>query len=390
MTASTADDEDARVAALAALDLLDSGPEERFDRITRLAQRLFQVPMAAVTLVDRTSTHVKSGQGMPRDVFPREESFCNVAVEQDGRTLVPDAREDPRFAALSLVTGPDQLRFYAGAPLRAPGGERVGVLCLFDKRPRELTEPEQALLDELASWVQDALAADEEMDRAAEVQRDLLPDGPASVPGYQLVGTCVTSRQVGGDLYDWYDLGGTTAVTLADVMGKGLGAAIVMASLRSVLRASTRHRGVRDAVEIASESLRTDFDRSGTFATLFHAVLEPDTGSLHYVDAGHGLALVVRADGAAERTEVGGLPAGVLPDQRWPVHDLALAPGDTLVVCSDGLLDLHADRAALERQVVEAVRTGTRAEDVLEHLTWAVRRIKQPDDVTVVVLRRDA
>jgi hypothetical protein len=382
-------DEDARVAALSALDLLDTAPEERFDRVTRLCTRLFGVSMAAVTLVDRRRTWVKSGVGMPRDVFPREESFCNVAVQHDGQTVVPDAREDPRFAQLELVTGPEQLRFYAGAPLRAPSGERVGVLCLYDPEPKRLSPAEQALLDELAAWVQDALVEDEEMDRAAEVQRDLLPDRPGEIPGYQLVGTCVTSRHVGGDLYDWYDMGGGTALTVADVMGKGLGAAIVMASLRSVLRAATRYRGVQAAVLTASEALQSDFERSGTFATLFHAVLEPDTGSLHYVDAGHGLALLVRADGSTTRTSTSGLPVGVLPDQRWAVHDLVLAPGDTLVVYSDGLLDLHADRAALDRQVLEAVQTGGSVAGVLEHLTWAVRRIKQPDDVTVVVLRRE-
>lgn len=380
-------DEEDRLAALRALDLLDTPSEERFDRVTRLCQRLFGVSKAAVTLVDRDRTFVKSGAGLPTGDTPRVQTPCDSTIRTSSPLVVRDMAADEHFARMPVVE--DGVRFYAGVPLSAPSGARVGALCLFDETPRELSPAETALLTEIAGWVQNELATDEELERAAEVQRDLLPDGPADLPGYAMVGTCVTSRQVGGDLFDWYSVGGGTALTVADVMGKGLGAAIVMASLRSVLRAATRYRGVHDAVGIASESLQVDFERSGTFATLFHGVLEPDTGFLHYVDAGHGLGLLVRADGTAERLESGGLPAGVLPDAAWRVGELTLAAGDTLVLHSDGLLDLHADRAAVDRQVLEAAQAPT-VEEVLEHLTWAVRHVKLPDDVTVVVLRRSS
>ncbi|MCU1693883.1 MAG: hypothetical protein JWM64_2974 [Frankiales bacterium] len=382
------DDEEDRLAALRALDLLDTPAEERFDRVTRLCQRLFGVSKAAVTLVDRDRTFVKSGAGMPTGDTPRVQSVCDTTIRSVAPLVIRDMSADEKYAGMPVVRS--GVRFYAGVPLVTPSGARVGALCLFDESPRELTSPETTLLSEIAGWVQNELAVDEELERAAEVQRDLLPSRPGDLPGYSLLGTCVTSRQVGGDLYDWYSVGGGTALTVADVMGKGLGAAIVMASLRSVLRAATRYRGVQAAVGIASESLQTDFEQSGTFATLFHGVLEHDTGFLHYVDAGHGLGLLVRADGTTSRLESGGLPAGVLPDVTWRVGELTLLPGDTLVLYSDGLLDLHADRDAVDRQVVEAVAAGTGVAGVLEHLTWAVRLVKLPDDVTVVVLRRDA
>lgn len=150
-------DEERRLAALQALDLLDTDPEERFDRLTRLARDLFDVPIALVSLVDGDRQWFKSRQGLPAAQTPREVSFCGHAILEHDVMVVPDATADPRFADNPLVLGDPEIRFYAGAPLSAEGGEQVGTLCIIDTRARELTDEQVRRLRELADVVQDEM-----------------------------------------------------------------------------------------------------------------------------------------------------------------------------------------------------------------------------------------
>lgn len=147
-------DEEVRLAALGKLQVLDTPPEERFDRLTRLAKRLFGVPIAAVSFVDEDRQWFKSRQGLSLEETTRETSFCAHAILQDGILLVEDAAEDERFADNPLVTDDPNIRFYAGRPVRAPGGERVGTLCIIDHRPRKLPPEDEQLLHDLATLVE--------------------------------------------------------------------------------------------------------------------------------------------------------------------------------------------------------------------------------------------
>src|SRR5580704_4327697 len=151
-------DEPARVRALHQLGILDSPAEERFDRITRLARRVFDVPIALVSLVDAERQWFKSRQGVDVQETPRELSFCAHAIHDDRVFIVPDALTDPRFADNPAVTGALRVRFYAGRPVRV-GGRRVGTLCVVDRRPRELRDDDVRALDDLAALVEQELAA---------------------------------------------------------------------------------------------------------------------------------------------------------------------------------------------------------------------------------------
>lgn len=389
----TAQEEAARLAAVQALGLIGAPREERFERITRLAARLFGVDAAMINLVgrDRQWAVAETGAADLVDI-PREESFCTVTVERPEQLVVEDAQADDRFASTPLVVG-DRIRFYAGQPVTGPGGERVGALCLVDDGPRYFTESDRALLADLAEWVERELANDEELERAASVQRGLVPSRVPDLKGWDLAGACVPARQVGGDLCDWYPVPGGLGITVADVMGKGLAAAIVMASLRAVLRTGARQGDLAGAVDASSTMLGEDFAETGGYATLLHARVDLRHGYLGYVDAGHGLALVVRGRGGgdAERLPVRGLPAGAWPEATWEEGVVHLERGDALVVYSDGLLDLHPDRASVDAAAVEAVRTTATAEEAVELLLRPARATSsRPDDVTVVVLRRAA
>jgi diguanylate cyclase (GGDEF)-like protein len=124
-----------------------------------MAKRMFRVPIALVSLVDENRQWFKSAQGLEACETPRNISFCGHAILGDGIFLIPDALADRRFADNPLVTGAPHVRFYVGCPLRTPDGAKVGTLCLIDTVPRVFDEEDALALLDLASMVQDELAA---------------------------------------------------------------------------------------------------------------------------------------------------------------------------------------------------------------------------------------
>lgn len=148
-----------RLDALCSLGILDTVAEERYDRITRIAQTLFAVPIALVSLVDLNRQWFKSHQGLAATETPRNISFCGHAILGDEVFVINDATRDVRFADNPLVTGELHLRFYAGVPLALPGGQKIGTLCIIDQRPREFSDEQRGMLRDLASWVQSELTA---------------------------------------------------------------------------------------------------------------------------------------------------------------------------------------------------------------------------------------
>ena len=151
--------EDRRLSALRGLRLLDTQTEERFDRYTRLAAGLFDVPIALVSLVDRDRQWFKARHGIDIAETPREQAFCAHAILQHDVLQIPDALQDERFADNPLVSGSPRLRFYAGAPLAAPDGSLVGTLCLIDRRARHLDAQQLGLLRDLADLVEGELVS---------------------------------------------------------------------------------------------------------------------------------------------------------------------------------------------------------------------------------------
>lgn len=151
--------EERRLAALYALDILDGESEERFDRITRLAQRLFGTSMASVNLIDSDRHWFKSVQGLEGKEGARDTSFCSQVI-LDGETMVvEDARLDSRFADYPGVRGDPNVRFYAGHPVAAPGGEPLGTLCVFDDKPHAEADFDPEVLQELAAMVEAEIAS---------------------------------------------------------------------------------------------------------------------------------------------------------------------------------------------------------------------------------------
>ena len=142
-------DEQRRLGALSALDILDTPPDPRFDRFTRLASRYFAVPIALITLVDRDRQYFKSRVGLHITETPREAAFCAHTIIERKTLVVNDALADDRFAENPLVVGEPRVRFYAGAPLILRDGTCIGSLCLLDTRPRWFAVEDTKLLEDL-------------------------------------------------------------------------------------------------------------------------------------------------------------------------------------------------------------------------------------------------
>lgn len=149
--------EDRRLAALRRINLLDTSPEERFDRLTLIAKRYYRVETVLFTLIDEHRQWFKSRQGLDLFETSRQIAFCDYTIRQDVPLVIEDTLEDVRFRDNPLVTGGPRIRLYVGMQIREPTGFKVGALCLIDSAPRQIPESELDVLRSLASLIEDEL-----------------------------------------------------------------------------------------------------------------------------------------------------------------------------------------------------------------------------------------
>lgn len=221
-----------------------------------------------------------------------------------------------------------------------------------------------------------------ELARAREVQAGLLPREAPSLSGFDLAARCIPAREVGGDFFDWQALDDVAVLSVGDVMGKGIPAALLAATVRAVLRAVAHQNAPGAALDLLRQALSTDLERTSSFVTLFHARLTPH--EVRYVDAGHGHALVRRARGNLERLERGGRPVGFPAVGPYRESTLRLNPGDVLFVYSDGLFEGSGQRP---EQLIERLDVAETASTLVERLIAPPRAQVPADDVTVLVLK---
>jgi len=251
-------------------------------------------------------------------------------------------------------------------------------------------------IDQIAELVRDldgvraAQAAESDLKRAGEVQRALQPKGAAPSSGYDVAGACLPTRAIGGDFYDWYSIKGGFAVTLGDVMGKGVGAGLVAAAVRTSLRTDRLNDDSSVAVTHASTMLEADLSDASTFATLFHARVVSDTGEVSYTDAGHGLSVIVRRDGSSVRLSGVDPPIGLMAGSGFSRHPAVLEPGDMLVSVSDGVLDMYDGSLHALEIVADLARNTTSPQELVDSIMAACGWMSMPDDVTVIAVRRNA
>jgi len=252
--------------------------------------------------------------------------------------------------------------------------------------PEDIAQIGELIRDLDGVRAQQAAASD--LNRAREVQRALQPKDSAPSAGFDVAGTCIPARMVGGDFYDWYSIEDGLAITLGDVMGKGVGAGMIAAAVRTSLRADRNNPDSSVAVTNSSTMLNADLAEASSFATLFHARLNSETGEISYIDAGHGLSIIMRRDGKSVRLPSGDFPIGLGLGDIFSQQFEVLHPGDMLVSFSDGVLDVYdADLDPIEI-VADLARVAQTPQSLVDSIVRAVGTMTMSDDVTVIAVKR--
>jgi two-component system cell cycle sensor histidine kinase/response regulator CckA len=377
--------ERARLAAVRDLHLIDTPPEHRFDRITEMARQMFHVPIAQINLVDEFDQFTVSGRGDDPAYLARDDSFCDVAIQDPGLLIVPDASKDSRFSAKETVTGARNIRFYAGQPITVTDGIPVGALCLMDTAPRDLGDHEQALLKEMGRWVERELRRTDTLSTTA-VQQVLAPVDRIGRKHFDIAGLRLPGQEPGGSFHDWTDRSDPLGLTLVDVDQAGDGAALIAATVRSAFHAR-RHLDPRSAVHQVDDQLLPDLTATDTSATAFHGHYDPESGRLDYIDAGHGLTVIVRADGAVETLPPTGLPLGIGTHLGWETQTTHLLPGDTLITATIGLLAITTEPDPVS-EIARLAEAGGTAHEIADRISLVAAAADLPRTTNVIVITR--
>ncbi|MBV9830238.1 MAG: PP2C family protein-serine/threonine phosphatase, partial [Marmoricola sp.] len=351
---------------------------------------------------------VAEDQVAPVDIAPNDPLLAylqgaNGAVDVDELVLRSPALEKMREAGVKLVV-----------PLVSQG-ELIGVLNLGPRRSeQEYSSDDRKLLDKLAAQAAPALRVgqlvleqqaeaatrqrfEQELEVARLIQQNFLPKQLPELPSWQLAAYYRPAREVGGDFYDVIPIGdGRIGLVIGDVTDKGVPAALVMAATRSVLRASAQRLVDPGAVlERVNEHLCPDMPEK-MFVTCLYGVLDPTTGRFHFANAGHDLPYVKTPEGAAE-LRARGMPLGLMSGMTYEEKEVVLAPGETLLLHSDGIVEAHDPDGSmfgfprLKDDVARFPGGHDLIDDVLADLKdhtgegW-----EQEDDITMVVVTRSA
>jgi serine phosphatase RsbU (regulator of sigma subunit) len=349
-------------------------------------------------------------QSQRGSTFRISRTIRDRVLEGKDSVLVKDALTDAAFSGSKSIVL-QGVRSFMAAPLQTD--DRVIGLIYVDGplAGREFTSDDLNLLTVLANVAairieRERLMEIEQLERmheyelsqAAEIQRRLLPDAAPDIPSLQVAGYNVACRTVGGDYYDFLPCpDGRLAIVVADVAGKGLPAALMMSNLQAKTQAIVEvcHSPAEVVTRLNRGIARTC--PGNRFVTLFCCVADPATGELVYSNAGHNPPMLLHGSGEVEQLEAGGPVLGILPLMRFTEASARMAPGDVLVMYSDGVTEATnaaGDEFGEERLLETARNAGRDAQGIVDAVHGAVREFSagQPaaDDITVVAAVRPA
>lgn len=324
--------------------------------------------------------------------------------------LTADAQHDPRLASSTMTL--QGIRSVLAVPLGV--GEKVFGIIYADSPIAEgrFTEDHLKVLTTLASVaairVENARLMEEQIERerleqelqlASEIQQRFQPTQAPNVPGYELQGISFPCYEIGGDYYDFIERGdGRMVVTLGDVSGKGTAAALLMSSLHAAVHAqSASHDSLTETIAAVNNYLAENTP-ANRFVTLFYAELDPKTGGLSFINAGHNPPLIVHAAGTMENLASGGLPLGIRPDAEYREGRTQLQPNDVMVIFSDGVTEAQnpeGEEFGTQRLYEVVSRTlDASAAGIRDRIEAALTKWSQgtpaADDITLVIVKRQA
>jgi sigma-B regulation protein RsbU (phosphoserine phosphatase) len=335
-------------------------------------------------------------------------TIMEEVVGQGKSVLTADAQQDPRLMSSTMTL--QGIRSVLAVPLGV--GEKVFGIIYADSPIAEsrFTEDHLKVLTTLASVaairVENARLMEEQIERerleqelqlASEIQQRFQPTAPPVVPGYELQGISFPCYEIGGDYYDFIQRSdGRLVVTLGDVSGKGTAAALLMSSLHAAVHAqAASHNSLAETISAVNNYL-ADNTPTNRFVTLFYAELDPQTGGLSFINAGHNPPLIVHHAGTVENLAAGGLPLGIRQDAEYREGRTQLQPSDVLVIYSDGVSEATSPQGEefgtdrlyeVVARNLDASAAGIRDRIEAALTKWA-QGTPAGDDITLVIVKR--
>jgi sigma-B regulation protein RsbU (phosphoserine phosphatase) len=353
-----------RIESLKRLNILDTPPEERFDKITHLAAAIFDVPIAYISLVDANRQWFKSRQGIDVCQTSRDISFCSHTVREQDLLVIQDTHKDERFWDNPMVTGKPYARFYAGHPLRSPEGLIVGTLCIMGPEPRFFSDKDREIMKLLAGLVERALVIVDQIEihhqlldiknhllqaqqivldqvkEAGDYLRSMLPS-PTSENGVSIDWFFQPSSQLGGDAlgYRWLN-DDVLVIYLLDVSGHGVGSALLAASILDYLRTSDFEQMCQPSSVFSHlNGLFPMSMHQNKFFTIWYGVYFKSQRTLRYSSAGHPPAILLDHQDRPELLGQSQLMIGAFPGVRWQTSESKIQHGHKLTLISDGVYE---------------------------------------------------
>lgn len=343
--------------------------------------------------------------------IPKSQGIAGWVATHGKPLLVPDVSQDPRFGGDVPGSG-FRTRDLICVPMLNADGKLIGVLQAINHLGGgAFNESEiplfQRLADQAAISIErerlfheyvEKQKMEEQLNMARDIQRHLWPRILPDLPGYSIVGQSKPALEVGGDYYDFIPLDeGRMALVIGDVSGKGVGAALIMATLRATLRTQfAQHQDIDRAVQVVNKAVTND-TRPTEFVTMFVAILDPATHQLTYVNAGHNPPYLVSADGTVTELKAGGPVIGILHPMFFESRTVAMEPGSLLLLYTDGVTEAENAMGEMfeEAHLVEFLKSRRSDSidrlhaDLMAELEAFRAGTHQSDDITVLFLKRE-
>jgi len=337
-------------------------------------------------------------------------SISERVFKEGVAVLTSDAMHDPRFQGSNSIML-SAVRSVMAVPLIL-SEQTFGMIYVDNPYDSRFTEEDLQVLTTIAGVasikIENARLVEERLEKkrleeelkvASEIQLRLQPACPPVVEGYNLCAYSIPSREIGGDYYDYIERRRQRrlAITLGDVSGKGIGAALLMSSLHAAVRAQTQtSHPIREMMANLNDYIAENSPEN-KFLTLFYAELDPTTGDLFYANAGHNPPLLCRASGEIERRDATGLPNGILRNSEYEEACVRLWPGEALVVYSDGItesINMFDEEFGEDRLIEVLTRNRTSSagkirDRIDEALSRFVGTASPVDDMTLLILKRN-
>jgi sigma-B regulation protein RsbU (phosphoserine phosphatase) len=377
-----------------------------------MARDLVGADRCSIWLVDTKKNRLwtKVAHGVGELDIPIGRGLVGVCVARNEAILVNDPSQDERFARSVDIESGYVTQSVLTLPLRGEDGKPIGALQVLNK-PGGFSREDVDLLGLCSAYSASTLENQrlrkeaemaqlllQELEIARHVQQHLLPQTHLPIPGLEYAGFCRPAELVGGDYYDFVPMpNGGLLFTLGDVSGKGIAAAVLMASIQASLRSQMVTAPVSIAALIGDfNKVVYSFSTADKYSTLFCGLLDVRTGKLTYVNAGQVCPMLLRSgDGQVERLDRGGFPVGLLDGSEYDQGEVLLQPGDAVLCFSDGITEAKnaKDEMWADTEVVSIVRMfrGLTTQQMIDRLVEATDRFtgeaEQFDDMTVVAIR---